>query len=1159
MITHTKRIRTFLYLITIAALLVACDPNTDNGTSTPTPGGSNNTNNTSISTITTDRWIVPGPTDPAAPKLIEHSANKSSRLTPGWKIDKIDYSDDWWGLGKPGLNNNTIQLDGSTYKKGGSSTVSEGDVQALVQSLDDLYPAQQLMQGHAWTDDYPSWTVELTGTDGQHVMLFASSTGNPGNGPWTVLYNGRLYAQYSGAVAKPLGALFGGRLGKDDNPFSHTPSTDSKFATTGLPRQLTFGFWGLLPISSGFSYTADTSRSEITGQIVGSSRIGSMEIGQIKELNNLTLTATRGDVTCKVELLPEGDPWTATTAWSFTCPVATPAATAKAGDHYSYPVKASFATDKGDKVDVSGELWGTWPIPDQGRSYPLLPPPPDIQDALMTNPGARDLLSDHILGVASYSAILPANDPMKGKRGGEAVLFGSTAIGSEVVRYTVDVQFTIEDGKVTYWDLDRSALYEMLKQITAYPLTDRVIKADPHAVINMWYASGAPEKVSAGLDNGTDAFTAQVNSCGAVPGGSFPSKDKPLMGFTYNSSVYYTDFGGPPFVIIDGKPVVSELTIYPASDDPAQKVLLPAALDTGASKPFSSVFMETTPYSGGGPTIRVRIPEKATPEESKVYGALLDALPVKAEAGEGQMIVRGVTLSVDNEGKLGVTSCSAQTGTETKTGSDTQPNTVRGATPPRIAYSTYYGSVKGNIDWITNFTDMTVDSEGYAYAVVTTDAPDVPLKNPMKVSSSQDRTIAAKFNQDGTDLIYATALPLGEQTGVRAIAVGPDGALYLTGHTIDESMVENTINMKNGSDPDDYGDAFMMKLSPDGSKVEYSVILGGTGYDEGYEVTVDSQGNAYMLGETRSDNFPTVNAKWPTFRGPKERGGESFIAKVSPHGEQLLYSTYFGGSGYDGIYSAATDAENNLYLTGYTGSTDFPTAGPAQPTPGGQDDAFLTKLSPDGSAVIFSTFLGGTSGDSGADIAFDHEGNIYVTGNTTSADFPLKNPLFSTFNGGVSFSSDEDSVRDAFVAKFNPGGSELLFSTYLGGSVDDRGRGIGLDSKGNIYVGGATTSVNFPLAAPLQDKYAGGDIGLAPDSFIAKLTPDLSAIVYSTYFGGQDFDDLMAFSVDKSGGVYFAGSAEAPTDDFPISANAFQTKNPGRRSIYLTKLTDDNP
>jgi hypothetical protein len=292
-------------LMVLITLLSGCNLNTDS-MSTPTPIGDDNRG------VPTDdsTWVRPDPATPKAPPLLEKSSRVDSgasselQLKPDWEIASIEYVYTWWGLGEPGLENQFIQRDGTGYKLGTAPVASE-NVQALIKSLNHLYPAQMLMQGHAWTDDYPSWTVEIIGTDGQHVLLMASSTGNPGNGPWNVLYNGRLYAQYDGSVAKPIGQLFGGRLGKDNRPDAGSGPTDQvNFSTVGLPPQLIYGFWGLLPISNGFSYTADADKGEIKGQIVGGSRIGSMEIGQIKELKSLQLS-TGGEgqaqqVSCKI-------------------------------------------------------------------------------------------------------------------------------------------------------------------------------------------------------------------------------------------------------------------------------------------------------------------------------------------------------------------------------------------------------------------------------------------------------------------------------------------------------------------------------------------------------------------------------------------------------------------------------------------------------------------------------------------------------------------------------------------------------------------------------------------------------------------------------------------------------------------------------------------
>src|SRR5205814_2345623 len=190
--------------------------------------------------------------------------------------------------------------------------------------------------------------------------------------------------------------------------------------------------------------------------------------------------------------------------------------------------------------------------------------------------------------------------------------------------------------------------------------------------------------------------------------------------------------------------------------------------------------------------------------------------------------------------------------------------------------------------------------------------------------------------------------------------------------------------------------------------------------------------------------------------------------KLNPTGSQLVYSTYLGGNGFDEGFGIAVDAADNAYVIGLTSSTDFPTANPLQPALGGVDDVFVAKLNPTGSALLYSTYLGGSGFDEGFDIAVDTAGNAYVTGQTGSSNFPTANPLQPTFGGGFS---------DAFIAKLNPAGSILVYSSYLGGNDHDGGLGVAVDAAGNAYVVGETQSTNFPTKNPLQPTCSLGAFG----------------------------------------------------------------------------------
>src|SRR6266404_2069098 len=322
----------------------------------------------------------------------------------------------------------------------------------------------------------------------------------------------------------------------------------------------------------------------------------------------------------------------------------------------------------------------------------------------------------------------------------------------------------------------------------------------------------------------------------------------------------------------------------------------------------------------------------------------------------------------------------------------------------------------------------------------------------------------------------------------------------------------------------------------------YSTYLGGSSDDVGFGIAVDSVGNTYVTGRTSSADFPTMNPLQPTFAGGPY---DVFVTKLSATGSALVYSTYLGGSGDEFGYGIAVDGAGNAYVTGWTTSTDFPTINPFQPTYGGNSDAFVAKINPAGSALVYSSYLGGSGNDGGDSIAVDSAGNVYVTGSASSTNFPTVSPLQPTYGGGNS---------DAFVAKINATGSALVYSTYLGGSGDDLGLGIAVDSAGNAYVSGGTGSTNFPTKNPLQPTYGGG----FSDAFVSKINAAGTALVYSTFLGGSKSEDGNEIAVDSAGNAYVTGSTTS--SDFPVTPGAFQmTCNGGSncapyRDAFVSKL-----
>jgi hypothetical protein len=1143
-------------LIVLCGLVALAGCTTDEATPTARPTNLRPTE--TGPTAVNSGWSFVAPVDSTVQDLVEGSSAESSlEIKADWDVQSVEYMDSWWGLGNPADANQVLTRENNGYKLGGKD-VSADLVKRLVLTLSHLYPSQMLMSYHSHTDDYPSWTIELTGTDGQQILLFAQSTGNPGYGPWTVLYDGRLYAQYDGRIASAVGAIFGGRLATGrQGPEVATSSTGDaagepniiQFSTSGLPNQLVYGFTGLLPISNGFSYNANLESSEIEGRIQGSSRIGSMQQGEINKLNSVKLTTGDNTTACTTTLLPVGDSFTPVTAWSFKCPVPK----ANAGDSYHYSIAANLGSTDGSQVDVTGTLWGKWTTEGEPQ-YTLLPPPDEIKAALAKNTKAQDLLADHLLAASDYTAKLPAGAPLQGTRNGEAILFGQTLVNGKAVRYTIGTQFIIQDGALTYWDLDRDQLNKMLQKIMVQPLTTRILAANASAVVNLWYANGTPEKEDT-FDSHAEAYNVQVNPCGSVPGGEAPVAGSPFIAVGYNTNPYFSQ---APFVLLGERLVTAHLTIRPGLDA-VGTALLPSALDTGSSKPFAAINLDIAPYSGGGPTLHILEASDASDAEKAVYDGLIKALGVKTTAPDtGNVDARNVTLAIDGSGELQVMPCDKSVPTSIPVGTKAQTS----ANPPHLAYTTFYGGTKngyGSNDTgqSTSANSVGVDSEGNAYIVGDTSANDLPLKNPANPNYSADlwAGFLAKFDATGSNLLLGTYVGAGSETIIRGFTLDKQGNFYLTGSAREGFPAVNSPiqpNLKGDAD------AYVTKLAPNG-KVLFSTYLGGSDYDIGNRIAVDTDGFIYIAGSTRSSDFPLQNPFQNRYKGkgPNDRNGDAFVAKLAPDGSKLVYSTYLGGSGGDPSDALTVDSNGNAYIAGSTDSPDFPMSHPFQSEMKGTGSAYLSELSADGKELIFSTYFGeGTWAES---VVLGTDSKIYIAGSTNTANMPLVKPLYPTFNGGVLYSGASTGVSDGFLATFSADGTSLLFSTFLGGTGVDSAFGLGLDAAGNVYVGGSTTSPDLPTVRPLQKDYSDLTTGLAPDSFVMKLNSNLSTVLYSTYFGADGFDSMSGMAVDLQGNVYLAGEVDGDEVGFPMAGVPFQSSNKGIRNAFVSKITDDQP
>ncbi len=317
--------------------------------------------------------------------------------------------------------------------------------------------------------------------------------------------------------------------------------------------------------------------------------------------------------------------------------------------------------------------------------------------------------------------------------------------------------------------------------------------------------------------------------------------------------------------------------------------------------------------------------------------------------------------------------------------------------------------------------------------------------------------------------------------------------------------------------------------------LSYATYLGRIGTDIAWDIALDSVGNIYIAGETLSANLPTTTGVFqPVYGGGyPNAGGDAFVAKFDNSGSHLQYLTYLGGNGDDAALALAVDLAGNAYLTGITDSTNFPVRGAVQPTIGGQGsvilglhpfDAFVAKLNPAGSGLVFSTYLGGDDEDQGIGIAVDAQAAVYVAGFTFSTNFPAVHPLQPKIAGR----------SDTFVAKFRADGSRLLYSTYLGGADYDIAEAIAVDSAGRAFIAGLTRSVDFPVVNAVQPWAAGNK-----DAFVAGLGPAGTNLVFSTYLGGSEDDTAYRLTLDPSGQIYIVGTERSgntfTSDNFPIT------------------------
>jgi len=481
---------------------------------------------------------------------------------------------------------------------------------------------------------------------------------------------------------------------------------------------------------------------------------------------------------------------------------------------------------------------------------------------------------------------------------------------------------------------------------------------------------------------------------------------------------------------------------------------------------------------------------------------------------------------------------------------------------PVLEYSTYLGGSEAD-----DLYGLAVDGAGSAYVVGETFSADFPTRNPLQsnIAGGPD-VFVTKLNASGTDLVYSTYLGGTSYEYGYGIAVDSAGSAYITGDTGSPEFPTTVGAFQ--EDMAGYADVFITKLNPEGSGLEYSTFLGGLNpeweWGSGTAISTDSSGNVYVLGYTSAADFPTTPGAFDRTCGDDGCNGLStdlFVSKLDPTLSTLLYSTYLGTPEYDFPFGPgiAADSSGGIHLASYIWWPGFPlTSGAFDPTcgtdntcDGGYSDGVYARIDPaqaGAASLTYSTYIGGSDSDGAYGLTVDAVDKAFVTGWAASLDFPSTSGAFQPVPAGGTCGTAPDTYRcaDAFLMRFDPtlsGNASLVYSTFLGGTGDDAGYAVRLNAAGSIYVAGDTASEDFPLANPTQATYGGGTCAqwgthACYDNFLSKFNAAGSALIFSTYLGGNEDDYPYGVGIDAMGNAYLAGRPGRTS--FPTTPGAFQ-------------------
>lgn len=535
---------------------------------------------------------------------------------------------------------------------------------------------------------------------------------------------------------------------------------------------------------------------------------------------------------------------------------------------------------------------------------------------------------------------------------------------------------------------------------------------------------------------------------------------------------------------------------------------------------------------------------------------LVEHAPIAWQEQDGQRFNVPVQYTITQNGEMGF---------EFPDGYDTSLPLI---IDPTLTYSTYLGDIGTDVG-----TAITTDSSGNVYVTGYSWCGDFPLVDPIQQGGAGgSEIIISKISADGSTLLYSTCIGgTGDDQGI-SIKLDGQNRIVVAG-------VTNSTDFPIVSGIGTYGggtctsgapcqDSVILVLDGTGSTVDYSSYLGGDGREEVGGIAIDSNNNIIIVGSSTSTNYPTVNAYDSTFGGGTCTSSwpcyDVTVTKIDPDlsgSNAILYSTYLGGDKRDKAYGLVLDSSNIVSLVGYSDSDGYPVRNALQSTRGGSNDIIVSKVDTSlvgNNSLLYSTYLGSSGTESGFAIASDASGDIYVTGTVSTTNFPLRDPLQYQSHESSCGSS---SCYEAFVTKLDVSTNTLVYSTYLGGSYDDEGYGIAVDSYGRAYVVGYTLSTDFPTYDPIQATKGADGCSSTPcsDAFLSVIEPDGQAFAYSTFLGGDQDDVANGITIDAANNVFVVG--ETYSTNFPTTYGAYDVINTetNKRDAFITKIAAIGP